>query len=244
MLSRSFLAVGRRVLMQSTRTLASTNCGRLTVRGSRSLGRPEYARLFSTKTKGDEELSNFLSEEIQAEKKSRKQSIPPKIDGFEIKTENANVTLTRKFNDETITIDFNVNHTVETDDTDDTPEKEPSEASPMMSKPNFDVLIEKGGQKLMLSCTFGVEPQGDQDDYDDLFQIVEFSMYTGEELDDSDYSVSGDIMDAQLYDLLMNLLEERGVTNEFAEQLIDFSTSYEHGQYIGLLEKLKGFVLH
>lgn len=77
---------------------------------------------------------------------------------------------------------------------------------------------------------------------EDLFQIVEFSMHTGEELQDSDYSVSGDIMDGHLYDLLMNLLEERGVTNEFAEQLIDLSTSYEHGLYINLLEKLRDFV--
>lgn len=69
-------------------------------------------------------------------------------------------------------------------------------------------------------------------------------MYSGEEMEDCDYSVSGDIMDGQLYDLLMNLLEERGVTNEFAEQLVEFSTSYEHGLYIGLLEKLKGFVSH
>lgn len=77
---------------------------------------------------------------------------------------------------------------------------------------------------------------------EDLFQIVEFSMHTGTELQDGDYSVSGDIMDAHLYDLLMNLLEERGVTNDFAEQLIDFSTAHEHGLYISLLEKLRDFV--
>lgn len=44
-----------------------------------------------------------------------------------------------------------------------------------------------------------------------------------------------------LYDLLMNLLEEKGVSNEFAEKLSDLSTAYEHSSYIGLLEGLSKF---
>jgi Mitochondrial glycoprotein. len=45
-----------------------------------------------------------------------------------------------------------------------------------------------------------------------------------------------------LYDLLMNLLEERGISNEFVEKLSDFSTAYEHSLYIALLENTKKFV--
>jgi len=45
-----------------------------------------------------------------------------------------------------------------------------------------------------------------------------------------------------LYDLLMNLLEERGISNEFVEKLSDFSTAYEHSMYIALLENTKKFV--
>ena len=45
-----------------------------------------------------------------------------------------------------------------------------------------------------------------------------------------------------LYDLLMNMLEERGVSNDFAAKLSDFCTEYEHKCYIALLEGLRGFV--
>lgn len=45
-----------------------------------------------------------------------------------------------------------------------------------------------------------------------------------------------------LYDLLMNFLEERGISNEFVEKLSDFSTAYEHSLYIALLENTKKFV--
>lgn len=114
---------------------------------------------------GDEELSTFLADEIQAEKKARKQAVPPKIEGFDITTENADVTLTRKFNDETITIEFNVNHTVDAEDAGEGSEREPSEVGQMMSKPNFDVTIEKAGQKIALSCSFAVEPAGDQEEF-------------------------------------------------------------------------------
>jgi len=38
------------------------------------------------------------------------------------------------------------------------------------------------------------------------------------------------------------MLEERGVSNEFATQLSDFCTGYEHKCYIALLEGLRGFV--
>lgn len=39
----------------------------------------------------------------------------------------------------------------------------------------------------------------------------------------------------------MNYLEEKGVTNEFADKLVDLSTSYEHASYISLLESLSKF---
>lgn len=40
---------------------------------------------------------------------------------------------------------------------------------------------------------------------------------------------------------MLNLLDERGVGEKFANELAEFATSYEHQQYIGLLEKLKNF---
>lgn len=52
----------------------------------------------------------------------------------------------------------------------------------------------------------------------------------------------GALIDGQFYDLLMDYLDERGIGTEFAENLVDFATYYEHEQYIGLLDKIKNFI--
>jgi complement component 1 Q subcomponent-binding protein, mitochondrial len=39
----------------------------------------------------------------------------------------------------------------------------------------------------------------------------------------------------------MNFLEEKGISNAFAEKLIDFSTGYEHQNYIKFLDALSKF---
>lgn len=44
-----------------------------------------------------------------------------------------------------------------------------------------------------------------------------------------------------LYDLLMDMLDERGINDEFANQLVDFSSSYEHSKYVEFLKNLKSF---
>ncbi len=44
-----------------------------------------------------------------------------------------------------------------------------------------------------------------------------------------------------LYDILLNLLDERGMGEQFANEMAEFATAFEHSQYIGLLEKLQQF---
>jgi hypothetical protein len=44
-----------------------------------------------------------------------------------------------------------------------------------------------------------------------------------------------------LYDLLLDLLDERGIGEKFANEIAEFSTAYEHQEYIHLLEKLNKF---
>lgn len=196
-------------------------------------------------TKGDQELADFLVEEIEAEKKARKSAQVPKIEGFDVKTEGSEVTLTRSFNRETITVHLNVNHSVDAEDADEFSGNQDNAPEPgeMKSKPNFTVEIECGGKKLFFSCTFNevTEPEGQSENYADSFGVAEFAIYEGE-WTDAVYTVSGDIMDGYLYDLLMNMLEERGISSEFGYNLVNFCTVYEHSLYIGLLEKLKAFV--
>lgn len=53
---------------------------------------------------------------------------------------------------------------------------------------------------------------------------------------------SGETMDGEMYEKLMDMLDERKIDNDFANELIEFSTGYEHGEYIKFLTKFKSFV--
>ncbi|CAF1148148.1 unnamed protein product [Rotaria sordida] len=132
-----------------------------------------------------------------------------------------------------------------------------SSSSQLKSRPTFTVDINNGGQTLSFLCSYlpqdySVAPeqyqsgenqqQQQQQENDKLedFQIDEFAIHDGD-WNDNVYSADCAVIDGELYDKLLNLLEEHGIGEEFANQLIDFSTAYEHGQYIGLLEKLQQF---
>ena len=66
-------------------------------------------------------------------------------------------------------------------------------------------------------------------------------MYEGE-WTEKNYAVAGDILDGQLYDLFMNMLDERGVTQGFADNLSEYCSTYEHSRYIKMLEDVHKFV--
>lgn len=198
-------------------------------------------------TKSEQELVQFLSEEIAAECKAQKiKSIPSKIDGFEVKLDGAEVTLTKKSGNETVIVNFNVNHTVDTD-AETEPEvnpnmDKPEEFAELKSKPSFDIDLQLGDQTLSFTCSFLSSDSVQQtDEYNDIFGIDELSIFKGE-WNEKTYAVSGDVLDGCLYDLLMNMLEEKGISNEFVEKISDFSTAYEHSLYIALLENTKKFV--
>jgi len=200
----------------------------------------------SVQAKGDQELHGFLTDEIASEKKQAKSSgLPTTLEGFEIKGEKADVTLSKKHQDEVIEIHLNVNHTVDGENYDDAQQQQNQQEqnSEMRSKPNFEIDIKKGNTVLSFSCSYVQDAAAAQteEDYSDAFYIDEVTIYEGE-WNDTVYSVAGDILDGYLYDLFMNMLEERGISNEFVENLSDFCTDYEHHQYIGLLTKLQNFV--
>jgi len=189
-------------------------------------------------TKGDQELSKFLQEEIQTEKKNSRAL--PKLDGWAVKQDGAEITLTKDVaGGEKVMITLNVNHTVDSAQPDDGTEEAPE----MLSKPTFEVdLIKSGGKTLSFTCSY-VYPEsnpeaGQEEGLDDLFSIDEVTMFEGDNHSDSCYAVAGDILDGYLYDLLMTMLEERGVDNNFAERLSEWCSSYEHSRYIALLEDM------
>lgn len=194
-------------------------------------------------TKGERELVEFLAEEIIAEKKAQKKNVlPAEIDGFKVKLNRADVELEKKNEKERIVISFNVNHTVDADDeaeAESTADK--PEFAEMRSKPQFEVDIVKGSQTLSFTCSF-LQGEAQEGEYNDVFGIDEITIFEGE-WNDKVYAVAGDVLDGYLYDLLMNLLEEKGISNEFVQKLSDFSTCYEHSSYIGLLEGISKFTI-
>merc|ERR1719348_2925724 len=145
----------------------------------------------------------------------------PKLDGWTVKTEGSEITLTKDIaGGEKVMVTLNVNHTVDSAEPDDGTEEAPE----MLSRPNFEVdLIKSGGKTLSFSCSYvGPEEnaEGGQDEgIDDIFAIDEVTMFEGDKHSDSCYAVAGDILDGYLYDLLMTMLEERGIDNNFAERL-------------------------
>nr|SVE70592.1 EOG090X0APE [Daphnia similis]SVE71218.1 EOG090X0APE [Daphnia similis]SVE71850.1 EOG090X0APE [Daphnia similis]SVE72476.1 EOG090X0APE [Daphnia similis] len=196
-------------------------------------------------TRGDKELIEFLSEEITVEKKGTSKSRDvSNLDGFDVKHNGAEIVLSKKFNDEQIEITVNVNHSVDADINEgdlNTKADNPPQAE-MKSKPHFEVRLIKGKQVTRFACSY-IQDAGEpvEDAPNDIFTIDELAVYEGHH-NEQTYAVAGDILDGYMYDLLMNLLEERGVSNEFAEKLSDLATKREHQLFIGLLENLQSFV--
>jgi len=194
------------------------------------------ARTFATK--GDAEIVNFLTEEIATEKSNQKPLA--KLPGWEAKIEGAEVTLTKASGGEKVIISLNVNHTVDSAEPDDGA----GEAPEMLSRPNFEVdIVKSNGRTLSFSCSY-VHPEEmapDAEAQDDVFAIDEVTMYDGEDHSDKCYAVAGDILDGYLYDLFMDMMEERGVSNEFVGKLSDWCTAHEHSQYINLLQEIEKF---
>ncbi|KFM78219.1 Complement component 1 Q subcomponent-binding protein, mitochondrial, partial [Stegodyphus mimosarum] len=198
----------------------------------------------SLHTKGDQELAAFLADEIENENKARVSPDLPKLEGFEYSLSEADVTLTKKFGNEIITVKANVNDPFESepDDVMDPNETQEPQEQRLQAKPQFTVEVKKGNKTLSFTCSYSeVDPNAEREAYNDSFEITDVALYEGDSTD-STYYVSGEVMDGYLYDLLMNYLEERGISNEFADKMIAFFTSYEHQLYIRFLQGMKSFV--
>merc|ERR1719273_2454217 len=232
-LVRSMSGLTKPVLMSQTKSFSMLSA--LTPRLATSTS--SITRLMATKS--DQELGKFLVEEISTEKKNHRSL--PKLEGWKVKTDGSEITLTRDIaGGEQVMVTLNVNHTVDSAQPDDGSEEAPE----MLSRPNFEVdLIKPGGKTLSFTCSY-VYPEAnaepDQEEgLDDLFAIDEVTMFEGDNHGDSCYAMAGDILDGYLYDLMMTMLEERGVDNVFAERLSEWCSSYEHSQYINLLEEVE-----
>lgn len=194
-------------------------------------------------TNGEKALIEFLQEEIETEKGSLAAHLPSQLDGFQVKFDGAEVELTKAGASEKILIKFNVNHTVDAENDEnlefDNQQQAQQEPPKLLSKPNFEVDIVKKDTTLSLSCTFlGGQPQ--EGEYDDVYGIEELTIYKGQH-SEKVYACAGDMLDGYFYDLLMNLLSEKGVTDEFVHKISELATQYEQSLFVNMLQDAKKF---
>jgi len=195
-------------------------------------------------TQGDQELAEFLEEEINLEKEAQVHTAMPRVKGFQTEITGSEVALTRQYDGELITVKFNINNTVE-DETPPEMEEENPQDKDLKSKPKFQVDLSRKGQTLTFLCCFveGEEPTPEQAEQEDAFEIEEFYIHDGSgDESPTQYVASAGIIDGDLYNLFMNMLDDRGISKDFANELIDLSTAHEHKLYIKTLEDIKKFL--
>ncbi|KAI1231919.1 Complement component 1 Q subcomponent-binding protein, partial [Lamprotornis superbus] len=198
----------------------------------------------------DKAFAQFLTDEIQEEKKIQKHKSLPKVSGgWELEVHGTEAKLVRKIAGEKITVTFNINNSIPPSAEEDTQEQQkPDEQEPeLTSTPNFvvEVIKDDTKQTLVLDCHFPEDEIGHEgEEESDIFTIREVSFQPTGEADwkDTNYTLNTDSLDWALYDHLMDFLADRGVDNTFADELIELSTALEHQEYIKFLEDLKSFV--
>lgn len=162
------------------------------------------------------------------------------------------MTLTRQSGNEKVTVKFNVTNTINTNESnqdaglDEAGQQQlggeaSQPASQLKSRPTFTVDITRGGPTLSFLCSFlpqdysniakqyqGGENEEQQQGGNDAenekledFQIDEFAIHDGE-WNDSVYNTDCTVIDGELYDKLLDLLEEHGIGEGSYKRRIHF----------------------
>ena len=146
------------------------------------------------------------------------------------------LTLTRQSGNEKVTVTLNVTNTVNASEAEQEPGLDAASqqqlggeasqpSSQLKSRPTFTVDINRGGQTLSFLCSYlpqdypntpeqyqsgeAEQQQGGNEQLED-FQIDEFAIHDGE-WNEKVYSADCAVIDGELYDKLLNILEEHGI---------------------------------
>ncbi|XP_030378903.1 complement component 1 Q subcomponent-binding protein, mitochondrial-like [Scaptodrosophila lebanonensis] len=202
----------------------------------------------------DRDLVEFLTREILEERRIQGQTEPPiSVNDFSILYRGSEVELTKELNNECITVFFNVSKSVQRNGDD--------EKAPLRSKPKFEVLIRHGQTLLSIYCKFQstafessedmashypytvpITKQQAVDIASKVYQIHEVSLFE-HAWNERAYTIEASMIDMSLYQLLMEMLVEKGIDKKFAIKISDLATLHEHNSYIGFLENLSKFAV-
>jgi len=258
-LARTLSSLGRSVTRRGTfqelsiATPATTTAAMKTTPCRRNLATTHQSPLFTQVLahqqkrlqhtyQGDQDLASLLREEIELE--LGQQPSMPKLGNFKTSHDGTLVTLTDRQGDEKITISFDVNKSVNVqtggemgDDMD----------GGIVSYPEFQVSITKpSGRTLTFNCNTdagsGMEEE-EEDLQEENFRIESVQAYRAERgLDLSTiYEAEAENMDSNLHDMLLDILGEKGIDDEFVDGLIDLSTAVEHRLYVDHLKAMEEF---
>lgn len=207
-------------------------------------------------------FAEILEREIEDEQAELGQQLSTdQFPGFSVETDHAEVKLTRKVGSETLTVRFNVSSSLNEWPTEgqepnvngpsgneNNPSQQQTEddfKTELLSMPDFQVQISKGKSTLEFSCYF---EQADSDEemgqtylQDPIFNVDEIVLYESEPKQ-TEFAVNAEYFHEDLQTSLLAYLAERGIDDRFAKNLVQFATSYEKKQYIGLMQRLKNFV--
>nr|XP_032295641.1 uncharacterized protein LOC6631655 [Drosophila virilis] len=171
-------------------------------------------------TPSQRNLVEFVTGEILEERRVQLQLEPPyMIDEFTGHFSGSKVELIRESPDERINIFFNVSKSV-----------------PRRNDETGD---------LTPPCAFDdVEPESldQQPQENDVFEIQDLSLYN-HGWNDSCFTIDASLIDDNLQTMILEMLEEKGITHEFARKLSDMATAREHALYIEFLENLSKFTV-
>jgi hypothetical protein len=196
-------------------------------------------------------LSQILDNEIQEETVELNKSLSSdQFPGFSVETDDADIKLTKQVGDSTVVVRFTVSSSLsewKTEAVNEQPDQKDQEGYnfSLLSMPEFQVQIIRDGKTLEVSCYFEEmehdEESGEAYPTDPLFHIDEIVMYNGDPRE-TEFAVSTEYFREELQEGLLNYLAEHGIDDEFAKNLVSFSTNYEKKMYIGLMKRLKEFV--
>ncbi|XP_051857872.1 conserved regulator of innate immunity protein 3-like [Drosophila albomicans] len=201
------------------------------------------------------DLLELITAEIIEERRMQVPLKPPyKIDDFVGHFSGSKVELVKQSPDERINVFFNVSKSVPNRNVDNEASGGDGDvdndggvdcSTTVRSVPKFEVLIKRNNLMLSVFCVFkstaleDIEPEQLQND---LFEIQDLSLYTNG-WNDSCFTVDASLIDDDLQAMLVEMLEEKGITQEFARKLSDLATAREHALYIEFLENLSKFTV-
>lgn len=197
-------------------------------------------------TASQRNLVEFVTNEIVEERRVQFHLEPPyMVDDFKGHFSGSKVELIRESPDERINIFFNVSKSVprRNDESDD--------LTPVRSVPKFEVLIRRNDLLLSIFCVFKPYAFEDADpelseqqaqNETDVFEIQDLSLYN-HGWNDSCFTIDASLIDDNLQDMIYDMLEEKGITHDFARKLSDMATAREHALYIEFLENLSKFTV-